>query len=287
MSKVNINKLINNYTKKEKQLLEQEILAPAIGRGKIFTSLDTGAIYQFNVPIKFSGWGIFQPVSTIQVRLKRVAQEYERLAYLYRLPHLRCIAINSTNNNKWLVIPKNLSDARQRNFKTEPFEIYLVDKVVQQFETVLVNTDSSNYWFHGVDRRSSPIIAKGLLKYYNEIVDKQSWDNDITITSSPEEKLAIKIALAKKKVDSIPKEQLLMQQQLSYLGANLVSYSPLDTNDNSYQVKYTDDYGEHAVTVGKDYSIISAGICLSGEDDKFDLASIVKVLQNDDNQYEY
>ena len=49
----NISQLISNYAKKEKQLLNQEILAPSIGKGKIFTTLNTGAIYSFKVPTKF------------------------------------------------------------------------------------------------------------------------------------------------------------------------------------------------------------------------------------------
>jgi hypothetical protein len=71
--------------------------------------------------------------------------------------------------------------------------------------------------------------------------------------------------------------QARLRANLSHAGARLIDY--LERSD-SYRVTYSIGGRQHTASVAKnDLTIQVAGICLSGEDRKFDLGSLVGVLR--------
>jgi hypothetical protein len=67
-----------------------------------------------------------------------------------------------------------------------------------------------------------------------------------------------------------------MRWQLSLLGAQLVS---VHQEGDTYLIRWRDGHREHTTVLDASLSVLSAGICLAGREQEFDLASIVSVMR--------
>jgi len=175
-------------------------------------------------------------------------------------------------SGNWLALPANLSDARQRGLPTEPFVAYLVMDNVAPFDQVALRTDGLNFWFDGIDTHALPWRAEQQRKQLDDMTEKPKG-------TSPEEALAYAISLEQERIKRMPSEEREMRHHLGLLGAALVSYQPLQRGEG-YMIRYrSQSDGERTVTISTDFRVLSAGVCLAGGDENFDLASIVGVLR--------
>ena len=73
------------------------------------------------------------------------------------------------------------------------------------------------------------------------------------------------------------KLELAISEALAHAGAEYHDYIERDGN---YVVRFTVDGQPHITTVRQDdLSLVTAGICLAGQDQRFDLTSLVSVLR--------
>jgi hypothetical protein len=98
---------------------------------------------------------------------------------------------------------------------------------------------------------------------------------------TPEQRLAYAAEHVRREHAEIERRKLSdegrLQTALEHAGARLTGFSEVQ---DVYRVSYVVDGRRHTSVVRKDnLAIASAGICLSGEDHKFDLASLVSVLR--------
>jgi hypothetical protein len=148
------------------------------------------------------------------------------------------------------------------------------------FETVIARFDGTSFWYERRDPARNPAIAEYLRGQL-----AQRGANGLP----PEAGELHKRGLSREECEAYtlvrrdlaetlrdPAERRL-DEALAHAGAALTSYN---ARDGLYTVRYRVDGREHVSTVNQhDLTVTSAGICLSGQDRRFDLASLVGVLQ--------
>lgn len=279
-----VRKLINSLADAEARLAESEFIAPCVRGGSVRTRV-AGLLYTFKpLPQDFEGWGVFKPVNEQSARLIEEASFVQITEYLKLFPSLRVCFAYQLKEQTWLVYPVNESDAKQRFISAEtirPFAVHLVTEG-QQFETAIARNVGGVWLFEDIDRRAAPEDAEQL---------RESWRNKTSTEElkwkglTPEMRVCYSIVFNRERVE---KERLLEQQQsrgekrlrdaLELGGGSLRDFS--DRGDY-WLVEWTSRSGEiHSSAISKDdLTVVSAGICLSGEDEKFDLQSLVGVVE--------
>ncbi len=299
-----MERLLRRFAKQELELLRTQFLAPTTGRGWIALRLPSGAIYRFKPVQNFSGWGVFQPTGIGTVQLIREAHEWERLEYLEALPALRAIVIHPVRDNSWLCLALNRADARQRKFPTSPFIAHLFLAEVAPLDAVVLRTDGVNWWYDGLDTHYEPERSERLRNQVQSVFEScldaptplERFERLSKISlpkfagASPEEAFACELLFANErkkweereweKLSPEEKHRLLverrMQKQLSLLGAQLIS---VQQQGETYFIRWRDGRREYTTVLDVSLSVMSAGICLAGREQEFDLASIVGVMR--------
>jgi hypothetical protein len=276
MSRSRFNDALEKLARAEQQFLAREFLAPAIGQGEVQVRI-AGAVNRMRVsPVDFRGFGVFQPKSHREAELVRSATLAQRRAYLALFPRVRLILTIRDRAGQWLAVTAHQGDHRFRLAGLAP--VQMVEEA-QQFNVIRARFDGRAFWFEGVEPARDPAIAAYLRQQVAKGTDARQLDRP---GLTPEERLAYAINVA-------PAEpQLLaddvgdaagsrLRAALAQAGAELVDYLE---RDDSFRVTYRVGGEQHVSAVRKDdLSVQVAGICLSGEDQQFDLTSLVGVLR--------
>ncbi|GCE21820.1 hypothetical protein [Dictyobacter kobayashii] len=274
------------------------------------TRLD-GLVYEFRVRERFHGWGRFRPTNESEAQFIEEALPWERGAYLELFPALRVLLLWPDHSGPfpgtWLALPYNEGDARQRfGLPMEPLPVFLCDPMAgaERFERVIVRVDGGTLWFEGSDLRADPVHAEWL----REASGRQE-DNTLLPGLASSERLALllwcihQLELA----GTLPATGLQAPQQrheqrnwlagqvqrraleeqlrhaLSKADARLHSFSEINANDGSLRhlVVEWSEHGQrrrYRSLVDPRLTVVSSGICLSGQDRNFDLTSLVNVM---------
>jgi len=262
--------LLDRYLRAEQEITRHPFLAPVVRGGQVAVRHpSTRAIHLFPAPPRFEGWGVFRPLDGARVRVEREAEEWERLRYLELLPALRAILVHPLWGRSWLAVPWNRADARQRGLPAEPFPAHLVGGG-QPLDRVVVRFLGGHAWFEGLDPRDlEPWRAQALRERLEALADEPGG-------GSPEERLAYGILLERERAARMPPEERRLRAELAHLGGELVAYEPVG---EGWRVRWRDGGRTYETLVSRDLTVLSAGICLSGRDEDFDLASIVSVMR--------
>lgn len=279
-----MRKLINSLADEEAKISQSEFLAPCVRGGSVRTKV-SGLLYTFKpLPQDFEGWGIFKPSDEQSARLVEEASFVQIAEYLKLFPSLRVRFAYQLKGQTWLAYPANESDMRQRFVSAEmirPFAVHLVTEG-QQFETAIVRQVGGVWLFEEIDRRAAPEDAENL---------REAWRNKIQTEElkwkglTPEMRVCYSIVFNREK---LAREREMKHKQargenrlrdaLEFGGGSLREFS--DRGDY-WLVEWTSRNGErHTSAIEKsDLTVINAGICLDGEDRKFDLQSLVGVVE--------
>jgi hypothetical protein len=258
----------------EDRFLGSEFLVPVLQRSQVRVRI-AGVVCTLSVtPADFQGWGVFRPRSHSSAELFRPAKLAERRHYLELFPLVRLVLCRRDGGD-WLALPAHQGDRRIRIAGLVPLR--LVEEA-QQFDVVRTRFDGANFWFEGPDPACDPATAAWLRRSLNEAVDP----NQLTRPGlTPEEKAAYAVNYYLKEEIRRQREteqtEGKLREALHHAGAELVDY--LERQD-SYRVTYSIGGRQHVSAVRKDdLSVQVAGICLSGQDSRFDLASLVGVIR--------
>lgn len=313
--KVDARELVARLSQQGRALLQKEIIAPLLPGRRIRTRLE-GLVYDFRLRGNFVGWGRFRPLNEREAEVLGEALPWERGGYLELFPALRVILLWPDHHNTWWGIPFNDSDAKQRfGLPSEPLPIFLCDPTngAERFERVIVRVDGSTLWFDGPDMLADPQHAEWLRD-----ATAQADETEVTFMPglAGSERYALllwQIHQLEQSVrsgtsvqpNSAQQTQLPHghQQQSAWLrterqrdrleeslrhalhkaDATLHSYSEITRSDGTIShiiVEWRERHGtfRYRSTVEPDMNVVSSGICLSDQDDDFDLTSLVNVV---------
>ncbi len=286
--KPDVGKLLKRLAGEEEEFLRREFLAPALRGGTIRVRIG-GALCRIRIePADFEGWGVFQPLSHSEAILAREATLAGRRQYLELFPLVRLIICNRRAGG-WFGSAANFGDSRIRIDGLAP--VHLCEEV-QLFDCVKTRYDGTRFWFDEHEMRHDPAAAAYLREeFQNRRPPEQLGRNGLTAEQRAAYELSYWQAMRPvrqpepveqpqefpSQEPAIDNAERVLRENLSHAGAQLVDY--LERAD-SFRVTFTVGRQRYTSSVNKDdLTVQVAGICLSGEDQKFDLSSLVGVLR--------
>jgi hypothetical protein len=259
--------LLDRLAAAEDRFLRSEFLAPAV-RGAPVRVRIAGVVCGLRAePAGFRGWGVWRPTSHTAARLARPASLAERQRYLELFPLVRLILCRRAGDH-YLAIPAHQADGRFGFHGLVP--VHLVEEA-QPFEVVEARFDGARCWFERSDPRRDPAVATYLRR---ALLDGVPAEKLCRPGLTPEERTAYALVHGPAERD---RTEGRLRRALAHAGAELKGYLE---RDDCFRVEYVVDGERHVSVVDKrNLSVQVAGICLSGEDGRFDLQSLVGVLR--------
>lgn len=267
---MSIHDLLNKMEAAEEAFLETEFLAPILPGRQVRVRI-TGVICTLRVVGKTEpDWAILKPLAMDKAKVIAIPSLRQIREYLKLFPAVTLLLVSRAGAD-WLALPAHRGDRRFQIDGT--VRVHLITGA-EQFQQIIARFDGGHFWFQEIDRRRSPAIAAYLRDALNA---ETSPDQLHKPTLTAEEREAY--GLLYQAIEDARRDQveLHLADALAHAGACLSSYVE---REDAYTVTFNVDGQTHRSTVHKDdLTVLSAGICLSGEDRKFDLQSLVGVIR--------
>lgn len=266
-----IDDILNKLEAAERGFLEREVLAPVLA-GRPVSVRIAGVVCTLRVEgPRAEGWQILRPIALDRARIVRPARLAEVRAYLRLFPAVRLIAV-ARDRHTWHALTAAQGDTRVSI--SAPAPVLLAEAGLQPFETVIARFDGRLFYYEQRDSRRNPALAA----YLREALAAATPPAELRKPGlSAEERAAYTWAWGLLEVARLDGVTARLGEALAHAGAELRSFLE---RDDVYAVTYSVGEERHTSIVRKnDLTVLTAGICLSGRDADFDLASLVGVLQ--------
>lgn len=267
---MDIHDLLDKMASAENAFLDAEFLAPVMPGGRVRVRI-AGVVCTLRVVGQVEpGWAILKPLSLDRARVVGKPGLRQIREYLALFPQVRLLLVTRAGRD-WLALPAHRGDARFEI--ADPVRVHMATGV-EPFQRIVARYDGTRFWFEGVDRRRSPAIAAYLREALQAGTVPESLHKP---TLTAEERDAYRTVY--EAVEAARKDwtEVRLAEALAHAGAELHSYIE---REDVYTVTYTVDGRPHRSTVRKDdLTVAVAGICLSGQDRRFDLQSLVGVIR--------
>jgi hypothetical protein len=268
----NVSDALNRLAAAEERFLTTEFLAPVLRGGRVSVRI-AGIICSLQVqPPDFEGWGVFRPASHSAAALVRPAKLAERQRYLELFPLVRLIL---AGQGEWRAVPAHQADAR---FRIEGLIPVRFVEDAQVFEVIETRFDGAQFWYAGPDARRDPATA-AYLRQHLELLTPPDKISRSGLTAEERTAYALNYWPRYEATEGArrSREEQRLRGALEHAGAELKEFVE---RQDVYTVTYEVDGQRHVSAVSKkDLSVQVAGICLSGEDENFDLQSLVGVIR--------
>jgi hypothetical protein len=267
---MSVRHLLDKMEAAEGAFLEAEFLAPVTPGGKVRVRI-AGVVCTLRVVDDAPpGWAILKPLSLDRARMVARPSPAQVREYLALFPAVRLI-LASHAEGRWLAMPAHAGDSR---FRIEGLVPVHLAAGVEAFQQAIARFDGQTFWFQEVDRRRNPAVAA----YLREALAAEMPPDALhKPTLTAEERAAYVWAYGASEAARRDRQEERIREALAHAGAEMTSYVE---REDSYTVTYTVDGRPHRSTVRRDdLTVLAAGICLSGGDRQFDLASLVGVLR--------
>lgn len=267
---MNIFDLLNKMEAAEDAFLETEFLAPVLPNGQVRVRIE-GVVCTLRVEGEAeAGWAILKPLAMDRARVVGKPSLRQRRQFLGLFPAVHLLLV-ARKGSRWLALPAHRGDKRFKFSGAVP--VHFVDGA-EPFQQIIARFDGAHFWFEAIDRRRSAAIAAYLRKALADETKPEALQKR-TLTAEERDAYQVAHEAIEEAQRDQTKERLV--DALAHAGAELASY--IERKD-AYAVSYTVDGRTYRSTIDKEnLSVLVAGICLSGQDRRFDLQSLVGVLR--------
>jgi hypothetical protein len=267
---MNIYNLLDRMESAEEAFLRTEFLAPVLPGSQVRVRI-AGIVCTLRVVGQADpGWAILRPLALDRAQVIGKPGLRQVRDFLALFPALRLLLVVRSGRD-WLAMPAHRGD--RRFLLDGPVPVHLVIGA-EPFQCVVARFDGSHFWYQGVDRRRNPAIAAYLRA---ALVAEMAPDDLHKPTMTAEEREAYRLAYQAIETARRNRVEVRLSDALAHAGAELASYIE---REGAYAVTFTVDGQRHRSTVHKDdLAVLVAGICLGGQDRRFDLTSLVGVLR--------
>ena len=270
MKKKDVHALLDRVAAAERDFLKAEFLAPVLKGGLVRVRIE-GLVLTLRVTGAYEpGWAILKPLSMSKAAVLRKPTLPQVRSYLGLFPSVRLLLL-ARGDAEWSAVQAQAGDTRFHIDGAVPVHLAIG---VEPFERVIARYDGARFLFQEVDRRRSPAIAA----YLREALQSgMSPDALRKPTLTAEEKEAYRRVFQALKEAQRNRAETRLGDALGRADSALRSYIE---HEDVYTVSFSANGRTHRATVRKDdLTVISAGLCLSGQDQRFDLQSLVGVIQ--------
>jgi hypothetical protein len=255
--------LVRQLGQAEAQLRGQEFLAPLLRWGRARLRLQ-GLVYEFTVPNVRPGWWVCHVRDARIAEIIAPALPWQRGEYLALWPPVTLILIQPVWEGAWLAAPDVPGAA--------PVVVHLVERGALPFEHVIGRIEGATIWYDDRDHRADPQRAEAMRQ------DMLAMRPKPARKVSPGERAAHDLlflqTVAGQEQRFLREHAQRVREALATGGAEMVD---LARADGELRVTWERDGQRGTAVIDPQLNVVSSGICLSGEDAKFDLTSVVGV----------
>lgn len=263
--------IFKKFAEQENKITEMEFISPVFGNTIVAMRIH-GVVYTLDIKPTDPGWYVFKPVDFENATNDRDAGFDEIDQYLKKLPSIRLVTSYKLDGVYYGLPQKGNKFGFEQGTL---LPIYLSDDNTLDFEIVVCRFDGGNVWFDTADPNNDLMKGEYLRENYgNALVPDKLRFSGLTF----EEKAAYAIKFKMDKELQKKTAEKGIGGAVSHAGGELVSYRE---RKDSYSITYKVDGEKFTSFISKDhsYNVISAGICLNGHDEAFDLKSLVSVIK--------
>lgn len=267
---MNVFDLLDKMEAAEDAFLDTEFLAPVLPGGQVRVRV-AGLVCTLKVmDPPGPDWAILKPLSLDRAVIVDRPSLRQVRDYISLYPAVRLLLIARTDPD-WLALPAHRGDARLQI--DGAVRVHLVTGA-RPFQRIVARFDGAHFWYQEIDRRRSPAIAAYLREALAAEIEPEELHKP---TLTAEERDAYRVAY--KAIEEARRDNVeaRIDAALAHGGGEFAAYIE---REDAYTVEFRVDGQAHSTTVRKDdLSVLVAGICLEGQDRRFDLQSLVGVIR--------
>jgi hypothetical protein len=267
---MSIYELLHKMEHAERAFLDTRFLAPVTAGRRVRVRI-AGVVCTLRVVGRPDpGWAILEPLSLDRARVAGRPGLRQVRDYLALLPTVRLVLVARAGDS-WLALPAHRGDRRIAIDGTVRVQLVAGG---EPFQSIVARFDGTTFWFQEADRRRNPALGA----YLRAALAAETPPDELHKPGlTPEEREAYGLLYQAVQDARRDRVQERLAGALAHAGAELASYVE---REGAYTVTFTVDGHTHRSTLrSDDLTVLSAGICLEGQDRHFDLQSLVGVLR--------
>ena len=271
--------LLAKIATKEREVRSQEFLAPYTEQSKSAVVKIDGVNYRFRiVGFQGSGFGVFLPIDPTCAKFVRDAELDQTWEYLELLPKLYVILAYQTDLG-WCAYPFNAESSKAK-FGLD-FEVIVRDASdVERFDVITVRCDGRNFWYQEPFAGCDPVKADSLREAFAKRTEPFKMEKIFKQIKglTPEERKTFDLAMASWRQFQRQSTEGRVKQMLAEAGAELDNYV---IRGKQIEITWQAHSGRYYKSrIDKEtFDVVSAGICLSGTDERFHLKDLPGVIR--------
>ena len=265
-------RLMSQLQHAQDRWLQARFVAPCLAPITRLRTRVQGLVYSFRADTRgFEGWGLFQPSDSMRAKLVGEADPEHVERYLAGCARREVRLVRPLQGRSWLAHPVHEG--------VGPAIVHLVDNG-SPWQACRAYCDGCHLWFSELAPNGDPRLADGLQASLREQIPPR----ELRVPGlTPRDRAAYSMEYLHRfppvrATEPAPTPEVGLASSLVRGGGRLRNYSD---QGESWLVHWVDSLGAlHTSSVRKgDLGVISAGVCLSGQDNKFDLTSLVGVVE--------